>query len=260
MESAIYVHPHESGGGLNQIHMTSVGQVEFLIEVEVKPSDTTDHFKAVYSKSNVSAAKKGVYLFRGLHEWAEEASKRYRHSGMEKELGGHAFALMVARFVAGAEKSDRHSLDGLARVEAYSIPIRCVLQGTVMFPPNASQETVQAEFKEALERLVKKDPELAQSKVRLEWGDLIGDSAQADEESELLRTVFRVLTDVTGEEAYCYYGHTLSDTRCPMLYWNAQAVGVGPHCGDIGTQSEWIDRKQYLDTIVAVTQMIRQLA
>ena len=260
MASAIYVHPHESGGGLNQIHMTSAGQVEFRIEIEVKPSDTTDHFKAVYCMSNVSAAEKGVYLFQGLHEWAVEASKRYRHSGIEKELGGHAFVLMVARFVAGAEKSDRHSLDGLARVEAYSIPIRCVLQGTVMFPPDASRETVQAEFREAFERLVQKDPALVHSKVRLEWGDLIGDSAQTDEQSELLRTVLKVLTDVTGKQAYCYYGHTLSDIRYPMLYWKAQAVGIGPHCGAIGTENEWIDRKQYLDTIVAVTQMLRQLA
>ena len=129
-----------------------------------------------------------------------------------------------------------------------------------MFPPNASQETVQSEFKDALENLVQKDPELAQSKVRLEWGDLIGDSAQADVDSELMRTVFQVLSDVTGKKAYCYYGHTLSDTRCPMLYWDAPAVGVGPHCGEIGTKNEWLDKKQYLDTIVAVTQMMGQLA
>jgi len=46
----------------------------------------------------------------------------------------------------------------------------------------------------------------------------------------------------------------------PMLYWNAQAVVIGPHCGDTGPEVEWIDRKQYLDTIIAVTQMLRQLA
>ena len=260
MDSAIYVHPHESGGGLNQIHMTSVGQVEFLIEIEVNVPDTTDHFKAVYSKSTVSAAQKGTYIFQGLHEWATETSKCYPHSGLEEELGGHAFVLMVARFLAGDELGDRHSLDETAHVDSYSVPIRCVMQGTVMFPPEASQEIVQAEFKEALYSLVQKDPELAQSKVHLEWGDLIGDSAQADVDSELMRTVFQVLSDVTGEEAYCYYGHTLSDTRCPMLYWDAPAVGVGPHCGEIGTKNEWLDKKQYLETIVAVTQMMGQLA
>ena len=260
MDSSIYVHPHESGGGLNQIHMTSVGQVEFLIEIEVNVPDTTDHFKAVYSKSTVSAAQKGAYIFQGLHEWATETSKRYPHSGIEEELGGHAFVLMVARFLAGDELSDRHSLDETAHVDAYSVPIRCVMQGTVMFPPDASQETVQAEFKEALDSLIQKDPELAQSKVRLEWGNLIGDSAQSDEDSAFMHTVLQVLSDVTGEEAYFYYGHTLSDARYPMVYWNAQSVGVGPHCGNVSTKSEWIDRNQYLDTIVAVTQMMGQLA
>jgi acetylornithine deacetylase len=245
MESAIYVHPHESGGGLDEIHMMSSGLIEFLIEIEVKAPDTTDHFQASYSKSTVNAAEKGVYLFQALHEWAEENSKRYRHSGLE-DLLGQSFALSVARFTADTENRD------------YGIPVRCVLEGTVCFPPKASLDTVQADFKGAFEHLVKQDPWLVQSRVCLEWGDKIGESVQSDEESALLRMAHRVLSDVTGKEAYYYYGHALSDTRYPMLCWNAQAVGVGPRCGDIGRKSEWVDRNEYLDTIVAVTQMLRQ--
>ena len=62
---------------------------------------------------------------------------------------------------------------------------------------------------------------------------------------------------ITGKAPFYGYGHSLGDIRYPLLYWNAQTIGVAPHCGDIGTESEWIDRKQYLDTIVAVTQMMR---
>ena len=109
------------------------------------------------------------------------------------------------------------------------------------------------------ERLVTQDPWLAQSHVQLEWGDMIGESVQVDEESSLLHIARQVLTDVTGKEAYYYYGFELSDTRYPMLYWNAPCIGVGPRCGDIGTESEWVEREDYLDTIVAVTLMLRQL-
>jgi hypothetical protein len=43
-----------------------------------------------------------------------------------------------------------------------------------------------------------------------------------------------------------------------MRVWR-DSFGIGPLCGDIGTESEWVDRKDYLDTIVAVTLMLRQL-
>ena len=78
-------------------------------------------------------------------------------------------------------------------------------------------------------------------------------------QSALLLMASQVLTDVTGREPHYYYGHALSDIRYPLLYWNAQAFGVGPVCGDIGKESEWIDQKEYLHTIVAVTQLLKQV-
>lgn len=246
MDTAIYVHPHESGGWLNEIHMTSSGLIEFLIQIEVQAPETTDQFQARYSRSTVSAVEKGVYLFQGLHEWAGETTKRYRHAGLE-ELIGQTVALLVSSLTAGTENGD------------HGIPLRCMLEGTICFPPGASLNTVQADFKETFERLVTQDPGLAQSHVQLEWGDMIGESVQVDEESSLLHIARQVLTDVTGKEAYYYYGFELSDTRYPMLYWNAPCIGVGPRCGDIGTESEWVEREDYLDTIVAVTLMLRQL-
>jgi acetylornithine deacetylase/succinyl-diaminopimelate desuccinylase-like protein len=246
MDHAIYVHPAESGDGLSEIHMASNGMIEFRIEIEGKPPDTSDPFQIIYPNSAVSAAEKGVYIFEGLHRWAAEASDRYRHSGLE-ELSGQALALLVARFTAGTENL------------VYETPLRCVLEGTVSFPPNASLDTVQGDFKEAFERLVKQDSWLNHSRVSLEWGDHIGESVQSDEQSPLLLMASRVLTDVTGRKPHYFYGHALSDIRYPLLYWNAQAFGIGPVCGDIGKESEWIDRKEYLDTIVAVTQMLSKV-
>jgi len=246
MDGAIYVHPAESGDGLREIHMASNGMIEFSIEIEGNPPDTSDPFQTIYPRSTVSAADKGVYMFEGLHEWAKEASNRYRHSGLE-ELTGQAIALLVARFTTGTENL------------VYEIPLRCILEGTISFPPNASLDTVQGEFKEAYERLVNQDPWLADSHVHLEWGDNIGESRQSDEQSALLLMASQVLTEVTGRQPHYYYGYALSDIRYPLLYWNAQAVGIGPECGDIGKQSEWIGQKEYLDTIVAVTQMLKQV-
>lgn len=245
MEHAIYVHPAESGDGLSEIHMASNGMFEFLIEIAGKPPDTSDPFQIIYPNSAVSAVEKGVYIFEGLHRWAAEASDRYRHSGLEK-LTGRAIALLVARFTSGTEHL------------VYEIPLRCILEGAVSFPPNASLDTVQGDFKQVFERLVKQDPWLSHSNVSLEWGDYMGESVQSDEQSALLQMASRVLTDVTGRKPHYFYGYALSDIRYPLLYWHAQAFGIGPVCGDIAQESEWIDRKEYLDTIVAVTQMLRK--
>jgi len=246
MDDAIYVHPAESGDGLSEIHMASNGMIEFLIEIEGQPPATSDPFQIIYPGSAVSAAEKGVFVFEGLRDWAAAASDRYRHSGLEK-LTGRALALLVARFSAGTENL------------VYETPLRCVLEGTVSFPPNASLAAVQDDFKQAFKRLTKQDPWLADAHVRLDWGDNIGESVQSDEQSDLLLTAARVLTEVTGRQPHYFYGHALSDIRFPLLYWNAQAFGVGPVCGDIGRESEWIDQKEYLDTIVAVTQMLKQV-
>jgi len=246
MDGAIYVHPAESGDGLSEIHMASNGMFEFLIEIEGNPPATSDPFQIIYPGSAVSAAEKGVYVFAGLRDWAAAASSRYRHSGLEK-LTGQALALLVARFTAGTENL------------VYETPLRCVLEGTVSFPPNASLDSVQSDFKKAFERLVHQDPWLADAHVRLEWGDNIGESVQSDEQGALLLTATRVLTEVTGRQPHYFYGHAMSDIRYPLLYWKAQAFGVGPVCGDIGQKSEWVDQKEYLETIVAVTQMLKQV-
>ncbi len=247
VDAAIYVHPAESGAGLGDIKMASNGMIEFLIEIEGKAPDTKEPYQTIFSKSGVSAAEKGVYLFQGLHEWAAETSKRYRHVRLE-ELAGQAFALSMGRFIAGSEN------------KVYEIPLRCVLQGTICFPPNANLETVQDGFKRAFDELAKQDPWLAQSRVRLEWGDFVGESTQSDEDSEFLLMASQAIKEATGKEPSYYYGHSVSDIRYPLLYWNAQAFGVGPLAGDIGKEAEWVDRREYLDTIVAVTQMLRHAA
>lgn len=246
MDAAIYVHPAESGSGLREIHMASNGMIEFHITIEGLCPHTTDPFQTLFALSAENAAEKGVYLFTGLQEWAAKASKKYHHSGLKK-LTGQAFSLLFSGFTTGTENL------------VYEIPLRCDLKGTLSFPPNANLKSIQYDFNEAFQLLVKEDPWLSNSHVNFEWGDHIGESAQSDEQSVLLRTASRVLQDVTGTEPHYYYGYALSDIRYPILYWNAQALGLGPLCGDISKKSEWVDQKEYIDTIIAVSQMLRQV-
>ena len=70
----------------------------------------------------------------------------------------------------------------------------------------------------------------------------------------------QAIEDTTGKTPRFYYGHSMSDIRYPMLYWNAQSFGVGPLAGGIGTPDEWLDWNDYLNMIVVITEILKLTA
>jgi acetylornithine deacetylase len=247
LPNALYVHPAESEEGLGEIHMSSNGMLEFRLEIEGIPPDTSDPFHTIYDRGALSATDAGVHIARRLHDWAAGASRRHRHQRLEQEAG-RSVALLLSRI---------STENGNA---VYQVPLRCVLEGTVCFAPTTGLEAMLGEFKEALDAAVDEHPRLSASRVRLEWGDHMGEAVQSDEEGALVRTAHRVLEEVTGRAPSLGYAYSLSDIRYPIQYWNADAIGIGPRCGSLGEADEWIDREEYLDTIVAVTGILRDMA
>ena len=68
------------------------------------------------------------------------------------------------------------------------------------------------------------------------------------------------IENTTGQTPKFYYAHNMSDIRYPMLYWKAQAFGLGPLAGGIGTADEWLDWENYLDMVVAITELLKLAA
>ena len=246
LDHAIYVHPAESGDGLGEIHVTSNGMVEFVIDIEGKPPESADPIQTMYVDSAVSAADKGICLYQGLTAWAAETGSRHRKTAVE---GGpdYPFALLLSRFEAGADSL------------AYEVPLRCRLQGTVCFPPSTTLSDVQAEFERAFDGLVEEDPWLSRGHITLEWGDNMGEAAETDLQGDLVSAAKTAILNVTKEEPRLNYVYALSDSRYPLVDWKAQAIGIGPRCGGLGTKDEWIDRAQYLDTIAVVAELLQRL-
>lgn len=247
VEAAIYVHPAESGDGLGDLKIASLGNLEFIITIDGKFPSTSEPHHTIFSREAVSASQKGIAVLQKLHAWAEEKNVQYRHARVE-QLTGQSFSLEESLFTAGVGQP------------VYEIPIRCEIHGMICFPPNAKLEEVQKEFCGVFDNLVNEDEWLNRGHARLEFGDLIGDSCASDEDSEFVKMAVKAIHDVTGKNPSFYYGHSVSDIRYPLLYWNAQAFGVGPLCGDIGRETEWVDEQEYLDTIVAVTEMMKHSA
>lgn len=249
VDAAIYAHPAESGNGLGDLKIASLGMIEFHVEVDGKSPETTESHQVIFSKTGVSAVEKGFYLAQGLYDWAREVAQeeQYRHTGLEEQTG-QSFALSLGSFVAGTE------------CLVYEIPTHCQFKGVVNFPPGASLEKMQERLQRAFDRLVEADKWLAGGHARMEWGDVVGESCQTEEDSALLNAARETVTQVTGKTPRYDYGHSVSDIRYPILWWDAAALGIGPVAGDMGTPTEYVDRDEYLDTITVLTELMRKVA
>ena len=128
------------------------------------------------------------------------------------------------------------------------------------FPPNARLEKVKAEFSSALNRIAASDAWLSDGHWQLDFGDRIAESAESDIDSRFLTTSAEVMQSLTGRSPKYFYGHSMSDIRYPLLFWQAQAYGIGPISGDLGKETEWVDRDEYLLTIAVLVELMLRFA
>ena len=243
---AIYMHPAESGNGLGDIKVASLGMADFVLTVDGKAPNTTEPHKTIYSRSGVNPIEKAIHLVGGIKQWAEEWARKpeIQHPSLEKDVG-QSFAVSFGQFLSGSENL------------VYEIPTRAVVQGAINFPPAVRLADIQKDIEEAINHMAQADPWLKDGHVHLEWSDIISESCQADIESHFVRVGRQAITDVTGKIPAYNYGHSVSDLRYPFLWWNADGFGVGPLAGDMETKTEYVDRKEYLDTIIVVAEILK---
>ena len=247
LDAAVYAHPAESGDGLGVLKIASLGNLEFIIEVKGKLPNTSEGHHVIFSSSAVNAIHKSWYLIEGLQRWAKDECMKYPYEKLAEHTGA-SLALSVGWVHAGDESNP------------HKIPLTAIFGGVISFPPMARLKDIRNSFLAAFEDLVLKDDWLAQNSPELEWGDLIDEACQADENSQFIKDAVKAIENTTSKTPEFYYAHSMSDIRYPMLYWNAQSFGVGPLAGGIGTPDEWLDWNDYLDMIVAITEMLRVAA
>ena len=244
LDAAIYAHPAESGDGLGVLKIASLGNLEFIIEVEGKAPATEEGHQVIFSNTGINAIHKAWYMIDGLQAWAKHEASRYPYEKLSEHTGA-SLALSVGWLQAGDE------------INPHKIPLKAKFGGVISFPPSARLNDIRTSFLAAVEDLVSSDEWLSKHRPSLEWGDLIDESCQADENSQFIQDAVKAIENTTGKTPEYYYAHNVSDIRYPMLYWNAQAFGVGPLAGGIGTAEEWLDWNDYLDMIIAITEMLK---
>jgi len=247
LSSAVYLHPAESGGGLGELKIASNGLIEFSIAVEGKPPESTEVHQSIFSKSAVSAVQKAIFIYGKLKQWAEIQSDHYLHPAVET-MAGQSFALSVGHFFSAPD------------TEVFEIPVSCTMAGTLCFPPNASLIKVREEFESELQQITASDAWLSDGHWRLEYGDRIAESGESHENSPFIMLSSKVVASLTGKKPTFFYGHSMSDIRYPLQHWQAQAFGIGPLSGDLGKETEWVDKKEYFLSILILVELMRCIA
>lgn len=246
-DAAIYLHPAESGVGMQEIKAICSGQLYFRVTVTGRGPDTKEPGHTAFAHLAMNALDKAMLVKGALDALDQARGARVHHAGIEGVVG-RATNIMVSYISCG--EAARFS----------RIPTSCVLGGAVSFPPGETIEKVQQEITDCIRACAEQDAWLKQHAPKLEWlSGVTGAELPAD--SPLFGAVSAAVSRVTGLSPFVNAMHTSSDIRVPMVQRNIPTVGFGPLCGDLtqnGGHDEWVDVEDYLRAIkVAADSALR---
>jgi acetylornithine deacetylase len=238
-DGSVYLHPAESGHGLDDIKAVSAGILWFRVVIEGKPPLTTEPNHVTFAHLAVNPIEKLGPIVAGLKALEQQRAARLRHVVLEEAMG-QSTRLTFGTVHAEAATPTR-------------IPERCELGVAMAIPPGEPLEAAKRDVEQALEALASGDPWLREHPPRVEW--LFGtEGVELPEGHALVETVRQALMTATDRPPSIYALHASSDIRVPMHYNGTPCVGFGPLAGDssqIGKADEWVDEEDYLRMVEA---------
>jgi acetylornithine deacetylase len=246
-DAALYLHPAESGAGLREVKAIASGMLRFRVSVSGKQPETTEPGKTAFAHLGVSALDKALIIIQGLKDLDEERGRRVKHPALDKAVG-RSTNLLVGHLRAGEEG------------QSTQVPVACVFEASLTFPPGEYLPAVQKEVKSRLEKAAAGDPWLRENPPRIDW--LFGtQGVEVREDHPLFQTVSRSIQGVTGEAPFVNPLHSASDIRNPILFSNIPCVGIGPLAGTLehdGFADAWVDAGDYLRAIEVTARVISE--
>ena len=244
-DAALYLHPAESGAGLNEIKAFASGHLEFRITVRGRLPDTTEPGHTAFAHLAVNPIDKAVLLLEALRALDRRRAERVHHPALDAAVG-RSTNVMVSTLRGG----DDQRLGRLSEI--------CVLGGAVSFPPHEPLDAVTGEIEAAVGEAAAADPWLADHPPQIEWVAGVA-GAECPPDHPLFQVAARAVARRTGVEPHVNPMHTSSDIRNPAVQKGMPTIGLGGLCGDLsqnGRHDEWIDVADYLRTIDATTAII----
>jgi acetylornithine deacetylase len=244
-DGAVYLHPAESGGGLQEIKAVTSGLLRFRLTIAGKPPDTQEPSHTAFHHLAIDPLDKAWIVYSALRDLAAQRVYNVHYQPLEEAVG-RSTNLHIAYMHYGDE-------DHLSRVSP-----ACVLAGSLTFPPDESMDEVQRQVEQAIYTAAQQDTWLSQHPPALEW--LLGISGAAVPiEHSLYQTAHQAILKITGEAPYVNPLHSTSDIRNPILHKGIPTIGFGPLAGNFsqaGHHDEWVDVEDYTRAIKVTGSII----
>lgn len=241
-DASLYLHPAESGVGMQEIKALASGQLEFLITVKGQLPDTTEPGHTAFSHLAVNPVDKAMVIMTALRAFADERAARVNHPRLHAAVQ-RSTNLQISNIHCGEMRS-------FSRLHE-----QCQLGGAISFPPTETFASVQAEYEAALQACIGQDEWLSQHPPTLEW--LTGvTGAEVEESHPLYQVTSEAVRRLTGKEPWVNAMHTSSDIRNPPVEKGIPCVGLGCLCGDLtqnDKRNEWVDVDDYLRMVDVTT-------
>jgi acetylornithine deacetylase len=243
-DAAVYLHPAESGVGMQEVKAFASGQVDFRIVVEGRAPETTEPHQTGFAHSGQNPIDKALLICKALQELDLQRAAQVHHPRLENAVG-RSTNLMLSYLEAGDPQR-------LSRM-----PSTCTIGAALSFPPFENLAAIQEQIEFVVRTAVEKDEWLRGHPPQILWDSGVT-GAEVGEDTSLWQVVADAIKVGTGKTPFVNPMHTSSDIRNPMVQKSIPTVGLGPLCGDLtqnGGVDEWVDVEDYVRS-VKVTALI----
>ena len=243
-DAAVYLHPAESGRGLDEIKAFAPGQLEAVITIDGVAPETSEPAHTAFAHRGVNPFEKARIVIDALRDLNAARGGRVRHPRLENAIG-RSSNVMVSYCKAGDEGS-------LSRM-----PPACQIGCAMTLVPGEKLETVMAEAEAAIADACARDDWLRDHPPSVDWRSGVS-GAETEDASDLYQTVSSVLADA-GATPLVNPLHTSSDIRNPIVQKGIPTVGFGPLCGGLtmsGQSDEWVDIADFHRAVRATATII----
>ncbi len=234
-DAGIYLHPAETGLGLNEIKNISLGVIDFKLSTEGQLGRA--HYDLDYG---ISANNKLIVLANAL---VELANKRYLKYGNQDE---HGTKLNIGVMQGGSY---------IGKVSKTAS-----LEFRVHFGKNQTIQDIENEVEEALNAVVENNPSLFKDHTySLEKGYLRAGFAMMDRNHPLIELLKNKISTHIKTDNFIYQAHGASDIRLPMILGNTPTVGLGSLCYlpiDSNKHEEWVDIEEFEASIKVLIEVL----
>jgi len=244
-DAAVYLHPAESGVGLNEIKAFASGQLEFRVTVTGRKPPTTEPGHTAFAHLAVNPVDKAFILYVALKALDERRGVRVHHPALDTAVG-RSTNLLISNIVCGEDNK-------FSRLH-----LSCSFGGAVSFPPNERMDDVKLEIERAVNDAARGDPWMSGHPPVIEWISGVT-GMEIAEDHPLYRTVSAAVTEITGIVPHVNPMHTSSDIRNPIVQKGIPTVGLGPFAGSltqVGGSDEWVDVEDYINMVKVTASII----